>query len=58
MAQAVVTAGQFDGDLAATGSRSSTRPELGLRIEDQGKTRSVVLDIAQPRIDERRHLAS
>jgi enoyl-CoA hydratase/carnithine racemase len=44
MAQAVVTAGQFDGDLAATGSRSSIRPELGLRIEDQGKTRSVVLD--------------
>jgi enoyl-CoA hydratase/carnithine racemase len=44
MAQAVVTAGQFDGDLSTTSGPRSSRPEVGLRVEDQGAIRNVVLD--------------
>ncbi len=43
MAQAVLTSSAFEADPAG-GPRSSSRPELGVRIEDLGKIRSVVLD--------------
>lgn len=38
-----VTISQVD-DLSTTGPRSSLRPEIGIRIEDHGKIRCVVLD--------------